>query len=272
MEYFIAFCGLFVALLIVRIALGNTSGISNLEFGFSKTPGNRQVNADEVDWAYFDDQTMFTVADGMGPGDKACTAAKVAVRILTRIFEQTGVGGNPAYFFRNAFNGVNSTILRYIPDSTAGASLLSAIVKDGMLYYALVGNCKISVFRNGELYELSEGQTYDVLVRQAFLREKVQREDALDAIRDGRAYNFVGKDGFRDIEMFDTPVKLKRGDIIILMTDGIYDFCPEGTLIEILSSRDSCQAKAKKITDTLDRENHEEQDNAAVIVARVNSV
>ena len=272
MEYIIAFCGLFIALYIVRIALGNTSGISKLEFGVSQTPGNRQLSADETDWAHYGEETLLAIADGIGPGEKACTAARVAVHIISRVFEQTGTGGNPAYFFRNAFNGANTTILRYIPDSTAGASLLGAIIKDGLLYYALAGNCKISIFRKGELFDLSEGHTFDVLVRQAFRRKKVTRVEALEGIKGNRVYNFVGKDGYRELEMFDTPVSLKQRDLIVLMTDGVYEFCPTGDLTKILNSHSSCAAIAKRITDLLDRNNHPEQDNASVIVARVNAI
>ena len=271
MAIFIVSCSLLIALLIVRISLGNTSKIVKLEFGLAQTPGNRQVNADEIDWAYYDDETFFAIADGIGPGDKAKTAARVAVHIISRVFEQTGVGGNPAYFFMNCFRGANSAVLRYIPDSTAGTSLLGVAVKEDKLYYALAGNCRVSIFRGGELYDLSEGHTFDVLARNAFLRQEITRIDALEAVKESRLYNFVGKDGFRDLEMFDTPVTLKRGDIILMMTDGVYEFCPSDTLAKILNSRGKCQVKADKIIETLDSNNHPEQDNASVIVARVNS-
>ena len=272
MAAFIISCGFLVAILIVRIALGDTSGILKIEFSFSQTPGNRQVNADEVDWAYYNDETFFAIADGIGPGDKAQTAARVAVHIISRVFEQTGTGGNPAYFFMNCFRGANSTILRYVPDSTAGASLLGVAIKDSKLYYALAGNCKISVYRGGELYDLSEGHTFDVMARNAFLRKEITRIDALEGIKGNRVYNFVGKDGFRDLEMFDTPVTLKKGDIILMMTDGVYDFIPAEALEKILRSRDSCRVMAKKITNTLDRNNHPEQDNASIIVAKINAI
>jgi len=272
MAYFIVICCLYIALLIVRAAFGNTSRLTKLEFGFSLTPGNRQINADKIDWAYYNDETFFAIADGIGPGEKALTAARTAVHIVCRVFEQTGVGSNPSYFFMNSFKGANSTILRYIPDSTAGASLLGVAIKDNLLYYALAGNCKVSVFRARQLYDLSEGHTFDVLARRAFVRQEITRIDALEAVKENRLYNYVGKDGFRDLEMFDTPVVLKKGDIIILMTDGVYEFCPAGTLADILKSRKSCQAMAQAITDTLDKNNDPEQDNASVIVVRVNAL
>jgi serine/threonine protein phosphatase PrpC len=273
MAYIIVTTSLFIALIIIRIAIGNTSGIAKIDFGFAQTPGNRQVNADEIDWAYHDNQLLLAVADGIGPGDKAHLAAKTAVHIITRVFEQTGVGGNPAYFFMNCFKGANSTVLRYIPDSTAGASLLGVVVKDNHLYYALAGNCKVSVLRKRKLYDLSEGHTFDVLVRRAFLRKKINRVEALEAVKESRLYNFVGKDGFRDLEMFDTPVSLKKGDIILLMTDGVYDFCDIGEVEKILSNKwSSSEVLAQRIICALDRDNHPDQDNASVIVAKINAL
>ena len=272
MGYLIVFIGLLVALVIIRAALGDTSGVLKLEFGFATTPGNREVNADMIDWAYFEDEIFFALADGVGPGDKAHTAASVAVHIVSRVFEQTGAAGNPAYFFMNGFKGANSTILRYIPDGTAGASLLCATIRDNILYYALAGNCQISVFRSGELCELSEGHTFDVLARKAFIRKEIPRVDALEAANTRRLYNFVGKDGFKDLEMFDTPISLMRGDIILLMTDGVYEFCQSMDMVNIISTKGSCQAIAQRVIDKIDRRNHPEQDNASIIVARVNEL
>ena len=269
MIYFIVFIGLFIALVIVRISLGNTGDTYNIEFGYSTTPGMRQVNADEMDWAYHDDETFFAIADGIGSGDEAVTAARVAVHIVSRVFEQTGATGNPAYFFNNCFKGANGTILRYIPDSTAGASLLCVVVKDNLLYYALAGNCQVSIFRGGELYNLSEGHTFDVLAKRAFSRMEITRADTLEAVKESRLYNFVGKDGFQDLEMFDTPVTLKRGDIILLMTDGVHEFFPTAKVGELLSKRASCQVMAKKIIDAVDSDAHPDQDNASVIVAKM---
>ena len=275
MVYFLLSVSLLVSLLIIRISLGNVAGIAKIDLGFSKTTGKRQVNADKMDWAYYDEQLLLAISDGIGSGDKAIKAAEIAVHLISRTFEQTGGGGNPAYFFMNCFKSINSTILRYMPDSKAGASLLSVIIKDKLLYYALAGNCKVLVFRKKKLYNLSEGQTFDVLVRRAFQRKKITRLDALEAVKESRLYNFVGKDGFRDLEMFDTPVSLIKGDIVLLMTDGVFDFCDNLEIERILIKKhrwSSGKAIARTIIDNLDKKDHLEQDNATVIVAKINAI
>ena len=270
MIYFIVALGLLLALVIVRISLGNTAKSYRVEFGYSVMPGMREVNADVVDWAYYGDETFLTVADGTGPGDRAKAAAEVAVRIVSKSFEQTGSTGNPAHFFVSSFHGANAAILRYIPDSTAGASLLCAVIKDNFLYYALAGNCRISVFRRGEIYDLSEGHTFDVLAREALNRREITKADALEVMKENRLYNFVGRDSFQDLEIFDVPITLKRGDIVLLMTDGVYEHCPDGEMIRILEGKSSCRDIAKKITDILNEKACPNQDNASVIAARIN--
>lgn len=272
MTYFIIASALLVALFIIRISLGNQSGRTKLEFGYATTSGKRQVNTDRIDWAYYDDETLLVVADGIGVGDKAVSAADIAAHIVSRVFEQTGSGENPAYFFMNAFRGVNSTILRYIPDGSAGASLLAVIIREDKLYYALAGNCKVSVFRGDELYDLSEGQTFDVLARRAFARKEINRLDTLEAIQESRIYNFLGKDGFRELEMFDTPLTLRRGDIILIMSDGVHEFCSDDRLISCLKSSGSCREIAEDIISKLDRSSNSEQDNASIITARINGI
>lgn len=272
MPYLIVTASLLVALLILRTALGNISGVAKLDIGFAKTAGKHQLNADEYDWACYRNETLLALADGIGPGKKGRTAARAAVHITSRIFEMTGAGQNPTYFFKQAFKGANSTIVRYIPDSTAGASLLCAVVREGFLYYALAGNCRISVYRNGELYSLSEGHTSGVLALKAFHNNRISRAEARQAVNTSRLYNFVGKDGFKDLEIFDEPVRLSRGDIIVMASDGVYDFCNEGQIEGILEGHGKCSDMAKQIIDLIERLNSPEQENASIILAKVNTI
>jgi serine/threonine protein phosphatase PrpC len=272
MPYLIVTTSLLVSLFILRGMMGNVSGISKLDLGFAQTTGKRQLNADEYDWACHGDETLLALADGIGPGKKGKTAARTAIHIVTRVFEMTGTGQNPAYFFKQAFKGANSTILRYIPDSTAGSSLLCAVIKDGLLYYALAGNCRLSVYRHGELHSVSEGQTMDVLALAAFREKKISRAEALEAVKTSRLYNFVGKDGFRDLEIFDEPVRLRRGDLIVMTSDGVHDFCSADRIEGVLAGRGKCGDLARQVIDMVEREEIPDQDNASVILAKVNAL
>ena len=273
MPYIIISGSLIIALIIIRIAVvGRVEPLPGLEIAHAQTIGNCEIMADAFQWAVSRDKSLLILADGIGSGTRGRTAALAATDSMARTYELQGLTANPAYFFKQAFQNANEAVLRYIPDSTAGTSLLGVLVTDGTLYYALAGNCKLMVFRGGELIALSEGQTLDVLAKDAYRKREISREEAIIAAKERRLYNFVGKDDFKEMEMSDIPVKLKEGDYLVLMTAGVYDFCPTLDLEKVLRERGSCQNKAQGIIDILINRGDVEQENATVVLARVNRV
>ncbi|RFZ79596.1 hypothetical protein DS742_07425 [Lacrimispora amygdalina] len=272
MPYIILSSCILTALLIVRISLGSLNSIPKLDAGYAGTVGNQQVNADAYDWANYENQTLYVIAGGIGRSGKGKIAAQEAINTIVRMFEITGATKNPAFFFRQALHSANQAILKRITDSTAGASVLCAVVKEGFLYYASVGNCRISVYRHGELIPLSEGHTIDVLAKNAFRKGQISRMEALAALKEKRLYSFVGHDGFQDVEIYDVPVSLKRGDSIVMMTDGVYEFFSAGQMEKILQTRKNSAQKACQVMEELENNNHPEQGNASLIISQVNRI
>ena len=270
MPYCIMLACLLAALFIVRASIGRLEPQPGLEVAHAQAIGRREINADVFDWSVGKGSTMLVLADGIGAGTRGRTAALAATGSVARSFELRYLLENPAYFFRQAFHNANETVLRYIPDGNAGTNLLCALVTGNKLYYALAGNCKASVFRKGVLIPLSDGQTLDVLARKAFKRHEIRRADARMVYHDRRVYNYIGKDDFHELELFDVPVQLKLGDCLVLMTDGVYDFCPQQDLVNILRTGTDCNSKVQAVINRLRELNDPHQDNATIVLARVN--
>ena len=270
MPYIIVSGCALIALLILRLAVvGRVRPQSRLEIAHAQIIGRREIQADVFEWSVRQGKTLLIVADGIGTGTRGRTAALAASDSIARTFELEGLLANPAHFFRHAFHTANEAVLRYVPDGTAGANALCAMVDDGILYYALAGNCKAAVFRGGALIPLSEGQTLDVLARNAFKRQEIKREEAQTVYLERRVYNYLGKDDFKELEMFDVPVILKSDDCIILMTDGVYDFCPSLDLENILRTRRGSQWKADAVMNLLKQQDNPQQDNATIVLVWV---
>ena len=90
--------------------------------------------------------------------------------------------------------------------------------------------------RGGRLWQISEGQTIGSLARQAYRQGKLPREYALRVANDNRTCNFVGKDGFSQLEICEVPVSLKRGDRILLASDGVTQALTEQELAAAMVS------------------------------------
>ena len=129
---------------------------------------------------------------------------------------------------------------------------------------------KVCVYRNGDLVPMSAGHTLDVLAEEKFRIGRLSREDALVLLETHRLYNYVGQDGFKDVEFIDRPVALRRGDIVVLMSDGVYDLLPWRDIEDILAHGQDCQRMAFEITERVNTTAAEHKDNASVILVRWN--
>ncbi len=270
--YFFAIV-LLMACILVLEAIKNAPGNSgvqvkkHVDIGKSMTIGSREVQEDQVAAMETAAGTMAVLADGAGQAYGGRIASKIAVETCMDIFKDYNAFNNPQYYFRKAYNCANKEILKALGDERRGsASVGCVLICQGFLYYALVGNVKICVYREENLVPVSSGHTVAVLAEQKFHEGTISREDALTLLENRRLYNYLGQDGFRDIEFFDTPVRLKRGDIVVLMSDGIYELLDFKEVERILGNGDGCQKKAFDIIELVNQNNSELKDNASIVL------
>jgi len=239
------------------------------EYGASKTIGSREVQEDEYGIVESEEGIMAVLADGMGKHFGGKIASRTVVEVFQDIFEDRNAFFNPQYYFRKAFQGANREILKRMDQEQGRASAAAVILKDGKLYYAAVGNVKVAVYRNRELVPLTAGHTIDILAKQKYMEGKLSREEATALLEHHRLYNFVGQDGFCDIEFFDIPVQLREEDYILLMTDGMYEGSSWKAIEECLEAAGKCQKKAFAMIELINQSKEEEKDNAAVVIIKV---
>lgn len=264
--------GLAIILLLVRFIVLRAPQLSGgPDVGSSMTIGSREVQEDQVGTLYTPSGLLTVLADGMGKEYGGRIASRAAVETFLDLFKDYNAFDNPQYYFRKAFAAANRAILRILDNERRGsASVGTAMIRDGWLYYAVVGNVKVCVYRNGDLVPMSAGHTLDVLAEEKFRIGRLSREDALVLLETHRLYNYVGQDGFKDVEYIDRPVALRRGDIIVLMSDGVYDLLPWRDIEDILAHGQDCQRMAFEITERVNTTVAEHKDNASVILVRWN--
>lgn len=120
--------------------------------------------------------------------------------------------------------------------------------------------------RGEELIPLSKGQTLDVLAEQAFQQGKISRQDAVWSMDEKRVWNYLGQDGFHEIEVCDPPVHMKRGDKILLMSKGIFDVLSWREIEDILLDPAPIQELADRIVLEADRKEGMDKENGSVIL------
>lgn len=145
----------------------------------------------------------------------------------------------------------------------------AVLVKDRNLYYAVVGNVKVAVYRNHELVPVTAGHTISVLARQKYTEGKLTRQGAAALLDQHRLNNVVGQDGFREVEFFDQPITLYGGEYVVLMSDGLYEAVKWKALEDCLEQEGTCQEKAYQMIEFVNKSEAEEKDNASVDILKV---
>ncbi len=243
--------------------------IRRFRTGKAMTIGSRQIQEDCYGICQSQEGFLAVLADGMGKGYGGKISSKQAVDTIKDMFANYRSAENPAYFFRNAFHRANASILEVLDDGRGGASAGIVLIKENYLYYAVVGNVKAAVFRKGDLVPVSVGHTIDMLVEDRFMEGRITKEEALKRLEDKRVYNYLGQERFEEVEFFDTPIRLKEKDIVILMSDGLYEGVEWKTIEEILSGKKKCQQKAFEIIEAVNAGSQEKKDNASIVLVEV---
>lgn len=236
-----------VILLLVKNILINLASANDLHIEKASLIGKEEINEDYMDTAEASYGTLAVLADGFGKNETGRISGRAAVNTITQLFLEQWSGEKIEYFFNRAFNLANCEILKRIDGNQGGANVISAIIKEGELYYGLVGNAMIAVFRQGELFKLSEGHTVNVVAKKQFYKGKITKENALSALKEKKLLYYLGQEKLMDIEIIETPVVLQNGDIILLMSSGIYDSMPWTQLENIIGNNISFKNLGQEI-------------------------
>ncbi len=234
--------------------------------GRAMTIGTRQVQEDNYGICQGPDAFLAVLADGMGKSYGGKVSSRIAVETLKDMFTCYQSAENPVYFFQRSFRMANSAILDELDDGRGGASVGAVLIRDNQLYYAVAGNVKVAVYRKGGLVPLSTGHTIDMLAEGKFMEGTITRQQALELLENKRLYNYIGQDGFEEIEFFDTPVRLKEKDIVVLMSDGLYEGTDWKRIEELLAGRGKLQQKAYEIIEAVNTGIQKEKDNASIVL------
>lgn len=212
--------------------------------------------------------SLAVLADGLGKNEAGRISSQVAVKTFTRLFLNQLSIEKIEYFFRRAFIRANSEILKRIDNNQGGTSVASVIISNNFLYYASVGDSIISVFRNGELIKISEGHTFNMLAKREFYKGNISKEIALGALKEKKLIYYLGQEGFDEIEMFETPIRLQKGDIVVLMNKGIYKGMSWIELEQIIKKNKNLKVAVHEIIETVKENDTKDENNGSIVLIK----
>ena len=143
------------------------------------------------------------------------------------------------------------------------------LIDENRLGYGVAGNIKIAIYRKGDLIAINEGQLLNVLTKEKLNDGSIGEVAVKRLIHSKKVYSFLGRDDYESTEFNESPITLKKKDIVVLMTDGVYESINWKDIENILSKTGNVEKKAKMITSLVKDKGIKEQDNMVVILIKV---
>ncbi|OAB45491.1 PP2C family protein-serine/threonine phosphatase [Paenibacillus glacialis] len=259
---------LWIILHFVRRALVRhqpTTKIKGIQIGNGQSIGRREEQDDYFSSSTTAVGTFAVIADGISGLSNGRMASTLAVTVFSKEFQLLEKTEDFTSFFAKAATQSNSGILANLSGSNGGTTLVVAVISSGILHWAAVGDSMISVFRDSEFITMNSKHTVETLLREKVLSGEMTKEDAETSPVRKHLVNYLGYEGFRNMEIGE-PFTLQKKDKIMLASDGVYDALSEVELEHLLKQKKPAEEIADDIIEQVDAKGLRNQDNATVII------
>lgn len=251
-----------------------------IETAWALSKGERSVQEDVLHlWFEPSRQSGYIIiADGMGghtSGDVASSLAVEAIddSLTARWAQKDTLPDNMRTYLPELLNTANTRLTNYIKTSpnTAGmgTTLLTAIILDGYLYWASVGDSPLYLMRNNRLIQLNDDHSMARQIDQMVHAGQLTPEAAQDHPNRNTLTSVIMGDCIGDMDCSITPLEMRKGDILIAATDGVRSLAHADLLRCILSSNQSAKEISASIIAKIDALKNPNQDNLALCVAQI---
>lgn len=234
---------------------------------FSKTDIGRKREVNQ-DYVFVSDQpvgnipNLLIVADGMGGHNAGDYASKFVVEVLKKELAKSREDG-PRAMMKKAIASANHQLIAESKTDARlegmGTTLVAATVIEHTLYFANVGDSRLYLL-NDEIRQLSKDHS---LVQEMVRLGGLNAEEAKHHPDKNIITRAIGAKEDVEIDFFEH--RLKKGDIILMCTDGLSNMVEDEEIFQIVrSSRDVVEA----VEQLIERANSNGgKDNIGVIVA-----
>jgi len=209
--------------------------------------------------------TLLIVADGMGGYAAGEIASRTAVEAVLNSYYgdlSDGMSDGLTRAVRYANRAVIDEANRDAERAGMGTTLALAVVWAGQLAVANVGDSRVYLIRDGRIAQISRDHSW---IAELLAVGKITPEEARRHPMRNVVTRSLGGRPDLDIEVYP-PLKLRRGDIALVCSDGLWGMVSAEQMLQTVESR-SAQAAADALVAAANVAGG--HDNITAIVCRV---
>jgi len=207
---------------------------------------------------------LLVLADGMGGMADGGKASAIVIDTLMHGFIEEELAVDPSVTLASLLYRAGGKVQKL---NNSGSTGIAALVRGDKLYFAACGDSRLALYRGGALIVLNREQNYAALLDDRAARGEIPYEEAISDLQRSALTSYLGSSHLK-VDRALLPVTLSPGDIVLLMSDGIFNALSDAELCACLSR--SLYDAAEAIEGSIVSKNIEEQDNFTAILAKFN--
>ena len=201
-------------------------------------------------FGYFFNETggIIVVCDGMGGSAGGKQASSAATASILDFCENVGNNVNFDMLLPDAIVHANTAVCDIgISDpeySSAGSTAVAIMISSGLLYWASVGDSRAYIIRNGQIIQITKDQNYRTVLNEQLALGRISKEKYEESLPKADALiSFLGMNRIELIDYSKKGLPLRKGDLILIMTDGLFKLVSDNEMLHVIS-RSNCIADA----------------------------
>jgi serine/threonine protein phosphatase PrpC len=234
--------------------------------------GKRDSQQDSFGTAGIDnpDNGVFSVvADGMGGISNGAAMSKLAVSVLLDEFSKRDKEADPAEFLEGSVKKAQKAARAEIGSGEmSGTTVVAVYYKGDNLWFISVGDSRIALYRGGRLTKLNRDHNVAAELDEKLARGEISREAAMAEKTRGSLTSYVGTGDVFTIDRNIKPLKIEKGDILLLMSDGVFGTVTDDELIKAIESG-NLKTAGDTVNSKIKNADKKNQDNFTAVFLKI---
>jgi len=148
----------------------------------------------------------------------------------------------------------------------AGSTLVASVIYKRFLYWVSVGDSHIYLYRNNILKQVNKDHNLRTRLESLAASGQISLSDIDNGHNPEALTSYIGIKDLSEIDLSDSPLFLRSGDIVLLCSDGLYKTIDESQITEILSS--NIKGMADELINNVMEKKNPYQDNITVLLLK----
>jgi len=219
---------------------------------------------------------LAVVADGMGGMENGAQMSAIITGTAKEYFEQIHISGSVSdedmhlilmEFLKKIYNNARS-IMENPEEEDSGSTLTAVWIMEAKLYFVSVGDSRIYLHRNGEIFLLNREHNLGTQLAESMAKGIISLEEYRDITGKAGLTSFIG---ITDLKLYDIShkaLKLQKGDTILLMSDGVFGTLSDAEISEAICKEDA-GCTSKNLKEAIEMTDKPKQDNYTGVIIQI---